>query len=203
MFAIERTLPIFNMYIIATRSNNINRNNLEFYWYGVWNVVLSYWFESSFLVVPQYVISYELVNRDDNKISKSVKPDFVVTKYSYENDTFNEHIQLIVEIKRSSNKDDNNLKDSFKTISKQLEDQVSALFSNGKYEYVYGIIAIGERWKLYKYKSVRTNTHRKTWSNDSYNNTTKNYREVEEHSILNILSKNYYNDFNELMKLIN
>src|SRR3979490_3066036 len=79
MFAIERTLPIFNMYIIATRSNNINRNNLEFYWYGVWNVVLSYCFESRFLVVPQYVISYELVNRDDNKIWKSVKPDFVVT----------------------------------------------------------------------------------------------------------------------------
>jgi len=26
------------MYIIATRSNNINRNNLEFYWYGMWNV---------------------------------------------------------------------------------------------------------------------------------------------------------------------
>ena len=63
-----------------------------------------------------------------------------------------------------------------------MEDQVSALFSNGEYEYVYGIIAIGEHWKLYKCKFVRTNTHMKTWSNYSYNNTTKNYREVEEHS---------------------
>src|SRR3979490_2774447 len=149
------------MSIMAKKSNNINKNNLEFYWYGVWNIILSYWFESRFLVVPQYVISYELVNRDDNTIWKSVKPDFVVTQYSYKNNTFNEHIQLIVE-QRSSNKDDNNFKDSFKTISKQLEDQVSALFSNGGYEYVYGIIAIGEHWKLYKYKFVKTNTHRKT-----------------------------------------
>ena len=128
------------MSIMATKSNNINRNNLEFYWYGVWNIVLNYWFESMFMVIPQYEISYKIINRDDNTIRKYVKPDFVVTKYSYENDTFNEHIRLILEIKRSSNKDDNNLKDSFKTISKQLEDQVSALFSNGKYEYVYGII---------------------------------------------------------------
>src|SRR3979490_2858210 len=177
----EEHMQFLNMYTVGTKSNDINTNNLEFYWYGVWITVLGYWFQSRFLVVPQYVISYELVDRDDNKISKSVKPDFVVTKYSYENDTFNERIRLIVEIKRSSNKDDNNLKDSFKTISKQLEDQVSALFSNGKYEYVYGIIAIGERWKLYKYKFVRTSTHRKTWSNDSYNNTMKNHREVEEH----------------------
>src|SRR3979490_2484865 len=199
----EKHVQFLNMSIMATKSNNTNKNNLEFYWYGVWNIILSYWFESRFLVVPQYVISYELINRDDNTIWKSVKPDFVVTKYSYENNTFNEHIQLIVEIKRSSNKDDNNLKDSFKTISKQLEDQVSALFSNGEYEYVYGIIAIGERWKLYKYKFVRTSTHRKTWSNDSYNNTTKNYRNVKEYGIFNISSKNYYNDFNELMKLIN
>src|SRR3979490_6709 len=158
----EKHVQFLNMYIIATRSNDINSNNLEFYWYGVWNIILSYWFESRFLVVPQYVISYELINRDDNTICKYVKPDFVVTKYSYENNTFNGHIQLIVEIKRSNNKDDNNLKDSFKTISKQLEDQVSVLFSNGGYEYVYGIIAIGEHWKLYKYKFVKTNTHRKT-----------------------------------------
>src|SRR3979490_733405 len=199
----EKHVQFLNMYIVVTRSNDINSNNLEFYWHGVWNVVLSYWFESRFLVVPQYEISYKLINRDDNTIRKYVKPDFVATKYSYENDTFNEHIRLIVEIKRSSNKDDNNLKDSFKTISKQLEDQVSALFSNGKYEYEYGIIAIEERWKLYKYKFVRTSTHMKTWSNDSYNNTMKNYREVEEHSLLNISSKNYYNDFNELMKLMN
>src|SRR3979490_1466426 len=164
----EKHIQFLNMSIMATKSNNINRNNLEFYWYRVWNIILSYWFESRFLVVPQYVISYELVNRDDNTIWKSVKPDFVVTKYSYKNNTFNEHIQLIVEIKRSSNKDDNNLKDSFKTISKQLEDQVSALFSNGEYEYVYGIIAIGERWRLYKYNFVRTNTHRKEYMKSIY-----------------------------------
>src|SRR3979490_3094031 len=199
----EKHVQFLNMSIVATKSNNINRNNLEFHWYGIWNIVLNYWFESRFMVIPQYEISYKLINRDDNTICKYVKSDFVVTKYSYKNNTFNEHIQLIVEIKRSSNKDNNNLKDSFKTISKQLEDQVSALFSNGGYEYVYGIIAIGECWRLYKYNFVRTNTHRKTWSNDSYNNTMKNYREVEEHSILNISSKNYYNDFNELMKLIN
>src|SRR3979490_324255 len=75
----EKHMQFLNMYIVATKSNDINRNNLDFYWYGVWNVVLSYCFESRFLVVPQYVISYELVNRDDNKIWKSVKPDFVVT----------------------------------------------------------------------------------------------------------------------------
>src|SRR3979490_1445991 len=97
-------VQFLNMSIMATKSNKINKNNLEFYRYGVWNIILSYWFESRFLVVPPYVISYELVNRDDNKIWKSVKPDFVVTKYNYENNIFNEHIQLIVEIKRSSNK---------------------------------------------------------------------------------------------------
>ena len=90
----EKHMQFLNMYIVATKSNDINRKNLEFYWYGVWNVVLSYCFESRFLVVPQYVISYELVNRDNNKISKSVKPDFVVTKYSYENNTFKEHVRI-------------------------------------------------------------------------------------------------------------
>ena len=95
----EKHVQFLNMSIMATKSNNINKNHLEFYWYGVWNIILSYWFESRFLVVPQYVISYELVNRDDNTIWKSVKPDFVVTKYSYKSNTFNEHTQLIVEIK--------------------------------------------------------------------------------------------------------
>src|SRR3979490_1591653 len=133
----EKHMQFLNMYIVATKSNATNGNNLEFYWYGVWNIVLGYWFQSRFLVVPQYVISYELVNRDDNKISKSVKPDFVVTKYSYENDTFNERIQLIVEIKRPSNKDDNNLKDSFKTISKQLEDQVRRVIASFQELYIF------------------------------------------------------------------
>src|SRR3979490_3028304 len=182
----EKHVQFLNMSIMAKKANNINKNNLEFYWYGVWNIILSYWFESRLLVVPQYVISYELVNRDNNKISKSVKPDFVVTKYSYENDTLKEHIQLIVEIKRSSNEDDDKIEDDFVEISKQLGNQVSALFSNGKYEYVYGIIAIGERWKLYKYNFVRTNTHRKMWSNTSHNNTTNDYKKINKSKILNI-----------------
>src|SRR3979490_1503863 len=122
----EKHMQFLNTYIVSTKSNATNGNNLEFYWYGVWNIVLGYWFQSRFLVVPQYVISYELVNRDDNKISKSVKPDFVVTKYSYENNTFNERIRLIVEIKRSSNQDDK-IEDDFEEISKQLGNQVSAL----------------------------------------------------------------------------
>src|SRR3979490_1052773 len=105
----EKHVQFLNMYIVATGSNDINRNNLEFYWYGVWNVVLSYWFQSKFLVVLQYMISYELINRDDNTICKYVKPDFVVTKYSYENNTSNKHIQLIVEIKRSSNEDNDHI----------------------------------------------------------------------------------------------
>src|SRR3979490_896404 len=92
----EKHVQFLNMYIVATKSNNINRNNLEFYWYGVWNIVLNYWFESMFMVIPQYDISYKLINRDDNKICKHVKPDFVVTKYSFRNNTFKEHIQLIV-----------------------------------------------------------------------------------------------------------
>src|SRR3979490_1585171 len=140
----EKHIQFLNMYIIATKSNDINSNNLEFYWYGMWNVVLSYWFQSRFLVVPQYEISYKLINRDDNTIRKYVKPDFVVTKYSYENDTFNEHIQLIVEIKRSSN----DPKKDFKSISKQLDKTITTLFTKGKYKHVYGIIAIGEHWKL-------------------------------------------------------
>src|SRR3979490_1162440 len=154
----EKHMQFLNMYIVATKSNNINRKNLEFYWYGVCNVVLSHCFESRFLVVPQYVISYELVNRDNNKISKSVKPDFVVTKYSYENDTFSEHIQLIVEIKRSSN----DLKKDFKSISKQLDKQITTLCTKGKHKHVYGIIAVGQYWKLYKYNFVKTNTHKRT-----------------------------------------
>src|SRR3979490_1958158 len=199
----EKHIQFLNMYTFGTKSNDINTNNLEFYWYGVWNVVLSYWFQSRFLVVPQYVISYELVNRDDNNISKSVKPDFVLTKYSYENNTFKEHIQLIVEIKRSSNEGDDKIEDDLEEISKQLGNQVSALFSNGQYEYVYGIIAIGEHWKLYKYNFVRTNTHRKTWSNTSHNNTTNNYKKINKSKILNISSQDYHNDFNKLKMLIN
>ena len=120
----EKHIQFLNMSIVATKSNNINRNNLEFYWYGVWNIILSYWFRSRFLVILQYEISYELVNRDDNTIWKSVKPNFVVTKYSYKNNTFNELIQLIVEIKRSSN----DLKKNFKSISKQLDKQITTLY---------------------------------------------------------------------------
>src|SRR3979490_3387745 len=120
---ISLTIELVLYYIIHI----IPPNNLEFYWYRVWNVVLSYWFESRFLVVPQYEISYELINRDDNTIRKYVKPDFVLTKYSYENDTFNEHIQLIVEIKRSSN----DPKKDFKSISKQLDKTITTLFTKG------------------------------------------------------------------------
>src|SRR3979490_21950 len=200
----EKHVQFLNMSIVATKSNNINRNNLEFYWYGVWNIVLNYWFDSMFMVIPQYEISYKSINRDDNTIRKYVKPDFVVTKYSCRNNTIKEHIQLIVEIKRSSNEDDDNIEDDFETISKQLGNQVNALFSNGEYEYVYGIIAIGEHWKLYKYNFVRTNTHRRTWSNTSHNNTTNNYKKINKSKILNISSEDYHNDFNKLLKkLIN
>src|SRR3979490_2299971 len=195
----EKHIQFLNMSIVATKSNDINRNNLEFYWYGVWSIVLNYWFESMFMVIPQYEISYKLINREDNTICKYVKLDFVVIKYSRRNNNFNEHIELIVEIKRSSNEDNDNIEDDFETISKQLGNQVSALFSNGEYEYVYGIIAIGERWKLYKYNFVRTNTHRKTC-----NNTTNNYKKINKSKILNISSEDYHNDFNKLLKkLIN
>ena len=194
-------MQFLNMYTVGTKSNDINANNLEFYWYGVWNIVLGYWFQPRFLVVPQYMISYELVNRDDNTICKCVKPDFVVTKYSYENDTFSEHIQLIVEIKRSSN----NPKKDFKSISKQLDKQITTLFTKGKYEHMYGIITVGQCWKLYKYNFVKTNTHKRTWSNTSYTNKDhiENFEVVEESGILNISSKDYYNDFNELMRSLN
>ena len=88
----EKHIQFLNISIRATKSNNINRNNLEFYWYRVWNIVLNYWFGSRFMVIPQYEISYKLINRDDNTIRKCVKPEYVVTKYSDENDTFIEHI---------------------------------------------------------------------------------------------------------------
>src|SRR3979490_2862913 len=136
----EKHMQFLNMYIVATKSNDINRKNLEFYWYGVWNVVLSYCFESRFLVVPQYLISYELVNRDNNKISKSVKPDFVVTKYSYRCSSIPTHIQLIVEIKRSSNEDDDKIEAVVAVAPRAEADPSRPGFSNGKYEYVYGII---------------------------------------------------------------
>ena len=142
------------------------------------------------------MISYELVNRDDNKISKSVKPDFVVTKYSYENDTVNEHIQLIVEIKRSSN----DLKKDFKSISKQLDKQITILFTKGTYKHMYGIITVGQCWKLYKYNFVKTNTCKRTWSKTSYTNEDyiEKFEVVEESGILNtswkIFVKSIYYD---------
>ena len=91
----EKHIQFLNMYTVGTKSNDINANNLEFYWYGVWNIVLGYWFQSRFLVVPQYVISYKLINRDDKTICKYVKPDFVVTKYSYENDTLKIFFRIV------------------------------------------------------------------------------------------------------------
>src|SRR3979490_2342135 len=101
----EKHIQFLNMYTVGTKSNDINTNNLEFYWYGVWITVLACWLPSRLLVVPQYVISYELVDRDDNKILKSVKPDVVLTEACDEYQAVNERIGLIVEIKRSSNKD--------------------------------------------------------------------------------------------------
>src|SRR3979490_1993531 len=110
-------------------------------------------------------------------------------------------VQLIVEIKRSSN----DPKKDFKTISKQLDKQTTTLFAKGKYEHMYGIIAVGQCWKLYKYNFVKTNTHKRTWSNTSYTNEDyiENYEVVEESGILNISSKDYYNDFNKLMRSLN
>src|SRR3979490_3087611 len=134
----EKHIQFLNRSIKAIESDDINisEDNLEFHWYVPWNSILNYWFKSESMVIPQYEILYELIDRDDKTICKSVKPDFVVTKYSYGNSTFNEHIELIVEIKRSSN----DLKKKFKAVSKQLENQISALFSNGGYEYIHGII---------------------------------------------------------------
>ena len=95
---------------------------------------------------------------------------------------------MIVEIKRSSN----NPKKDFKSISKQLDKQITKLFTKAKYKHVYGIIAVGQCWKLYKYNFVKTNTHKRTY-----------FEVVEESGILNISSKDYYNDFNELMRSLN
>src|SRR3979490_2239392 len=109
----EKHIQFLNRSIKAIESDDINEDNLEFYWYGPWDSILNYWFGLKFTIIPQYEISYELVDRDDNLICKLIKPNFVVTRYSHRNNTFNEHIQLIVEIKRSCNKDDDNLKDNF------------------------------------------------------------------------------------------
>ena len=67
------------------------------------------------------------------------------------------------------------------------------------------IIVVGQSWKLYKYNFVKTNTHKRTWRNTSYTNKDyiENFEVVEESGILNISSKDYYNDFNELMRSLN
>jgi|SRR3979490_1965576 len=195
----EKHILFLNKSIEIIESDDINKDNLEYRWYGPWNAVLNYWFGSKFILIPQYEILYELVDRDNNMVYKSIKPDFTIVEYIYEDDVFYKRIGMIVEIKRSSN----DIEKDFKTASKQLGCQVSALFSNGEYKYVYGITAIGKYWRLYKYNFIRTNIHKKTWDNAGYNDATNNYRRVYESRTLDISSKNYYNDFNELTRLIN
>ena len=69
----EKHIQFLNRSIKAIESDDINEDNLEFYWYGPWNLILNYWSESRFLVIPQYEISYELIDRDGNTICKSVR----------------------------------------------------------------------------------------------------------------------------------
>ena len=54
----EKHIQFLNMYIVATRLKNINKDNLELYWYGIWNIVLSYWFDDCQPSVDNHIHNY-------------------------------------------------------------------------------------------------------------------------------------------------
>jgi hypothetical protein len=193
---------MLELFVEAAEDSSLNPNNLECFWYGPWNVILTDAFKfPSDIVIPQLSLSCSIRDRDGRIKSKRLTPDFVVTRYKKESNTIVYYQVLIVEIKRFNE----DLEDEMKKAKTQLEEQARIIFIEGNQKTVFGIVAIGRSWRYYKFSRSNSKGTFGSWSNRDYfeNNKEDILTKDSESKIMDILDiKKLTSFFNEVKKKI-
>lgn len=130
--------------IRRARDPRVNPRGWECYWYAAWAYALAIPFKGCH-INPQQTLQ-------DTEIGGKITPDFVVVRYTEEE---GDQTLAIVEIKPAQDNKEATAR-MFEDTIRQLEDQIFARLSTVKlHTIVFGIIAVGEFWRYYKYKKLQ------------------------------------------------
>jgi hypothetical protein len=179
MFFYQLKEMTLDLAIKAAKSREVNPNNLECFWYGPWNCVLTRLFSTEFTISPQHSLLFTAEDQDGNDKDKYLIPDFVVVQYKEVNRKVTDRKYVIVENKRSNDK---NLISEIDEAKKQLESQVEKVFLDKSYKTIFGIVSVGEKWMWYKFsrnESYKGHNPKTSWGNMTYIESSSDM-EVEE-----------------------
>ncbi|KAF8590114.1 hypothetical protein K439DRAFT_207329 [Ramaria rubella] len=155
---------LLDLSVKAAESRILNPNNLESFWYGPWNIILSRLASFSLIVTPQQSLSFLAEHRDGKEVHRRLIPDFVATHYWIREGLLRERKHLVVENKRLMK----NLGKEVSVAKDQLEDQIKIIFLDTSYSDILGVVAIGRHWRWYRYIRLKGHNPKTSWGNESY-----------------------------------